>query len=62
MTTKGQGESELGNQPDPHRRWLFSYLKRGDTWDGIERVDDATPGFTVVAARGDMRLYRIEGI
>lgn len=62
MTNKGQGESELGNQPDPHRRWLFSYLKRGDTWDGIERVDDATPGFTVVAARGDMRLYRIEGI
>lgn len=62
MTNKGQGESELGGPPDPHRRWLFSYLKRGGTWSGIERVDDATPGFTVVTARGDMRLYRIEGV
>ena len=43
-------------------RWLFSYHQRGDTWRGIEAIDDDTPGFSVVAARDDMRLYRIEGV
>ncbi|HIT44705.1 MAG TPA: hypothetical protein IAC28_01255 [Candidatus Aphodovivens excrementavium] len=43
-------------------RWLFSYFNRGDTWSGIETIDDNTPGFTVVAAQDDMRLYRIDGM
>lgn len=43
-------------------RWLFSYYNRGDTWSGIETIDDNTPGFTVVAAQDDMRLYRIDGM
>lgn len=30
-------------------------------WGGISRVDDETPGFEVVLAEGDMRLYRIVG-
>lgn len=54
--------SAEGTGSDLQRRWLFSYYERVDTWSGIERVDDDTPGFTVLAARDDMRLYRIEGV
>lgn len=30
-----------------------------DQWDGILRITDSTPGFEVVMAEGDMRLYKI---
>lgn len=30
-------------------------------WEGISSIDDDTPGFSVVLAEGDMRLYRIDG-
>jgi len=28
-------------------------------WAGIDTISDDTPGFSVVLAQGDMRLYRI---
>lgn len=32
---------------------------RPEDWEGIEDVDDDTPGLEVVLAEGDMRLYRV---
>ena len=29
-------------------------------WEGIETINDETPGFTPVLSEGDMRLYRID--
>ena len=37
--------------------YLFSYEE--NEWFGIDRIDDETPGFEIVLAEGDMRLYRI---
>ncbi|WP_139653432.1 DUF6541 family protein [Raoultibacter phocaeensis] len=37
--------------------FLFSY--EANDWFGIDRIDDSTPGFEIVLAEGDMRLYRI---
>lgn len=48
-----QGESLEDKGP---RFW--SYYP--EQWSGIETIDDATPGFSVMLSRGDMRLYRIE--
>lgn len=31
-----------------------------ENWIGIDSIDDSTPGFKVVLAEGDMRLYEIE--
>ena len=40
--------------------WLKQYSKRDvDEWAGIGNVGDDTPGFELVLAEGDMRLYRI---
>ena len=33
-----------------------------DNWIGIDNIDDSTPGFKVVLAEGDMRLYEIESL
>lgn len=33
-----------------------------DMWQGIISINDSTPGFDVVLAKDDMRLYRIAGI
>ncbi|WP_130810668.1 DUF6541 family protein [Olsenella sp. Marseille-P4559] len=41
------------------RRRLLSYDP--EQWDGIEGITDGTPGFKVILARDDMRLYEIEG-
>ena len=38
--------------------WLAHY-KKPEQWKGIDAVRDDTPGFTVVLAEGDMRLYKI---
>ncbi len=40
---------------------LRSYLSnyKPEEWSGIESITDTTPGFEVVMARGDMRLYKI---
>lgn len=39
----------------PH---LFTY-ENGKKWCGIDGIRDDTPGFEVVLAKGDMRLYKI---
>ena len=33
---------------------------RKEQWMGIESITDATPGFTMVLQKGDLRLYRID--
>lgn len=35
------------------------YRYKPEDWAGIESVTDETPGFEVVLADGDMRLYKI---
>lgn len=37
-----------------------NYRYHSEDWEGIESVTDNTPGFEVVLADGDMRLYKIE--
>lgn len=41
--------------------WLPQY---GDPrpWEGIDSITDDTPGFSIVLADGDMRLYRIDEV
>ena len=43
------------------RRYLFTYSD-GQNWQGILSITDETPGFEVVLAQDDMRLYRITAI
>lgn len=38
-----------------------SFLNKSD-WRGITSINDETPGFKVVLAEGDMRLYEIESV
>ena len=38
-------------------RWYMNGYER--KWAGIDTISDDTPGFSVVLAQGDMRLYRI---
>lgn len=42
---------------DEDATFLFCYEPQ--EWEGIDAVDDVTPGFEVVLSEGDMRLYRI---
>lgn len=42
----------------PH---LFTYGE-GEQWRGIDSIRDDTPGFEVVLAEGDMRLYKITAL
>lgn len=44
---------------DPERAKEFFALYNEGDWAGIEAIDDSTPGFEVVLAEDDMRLYRI---
>ena len=46
------------NQASQHHLWTYSPEK----WPGLNGIDDATPGFEVVLARDDMRLYRISAL
>ncbi|MCI2183217.1 MAG: hypothetical protein LKK55_00720 [Olsenella sp.] len=48
---------DQGSDNGEGRARLWSYVP--EQWDGIEDITDDTPGFTVVLARDDMRLYRI---
>ncbi|MDO4890487.1 MAG: hypothetical protein Q3963_03925 [Coriobacteriaceae bacterium] len=36
------------------------YEKNKKAWRGVDRIDDDTPGFTLVLKEGDMRLYKID--
>lgn len=41
--------------------WLVQYSKKQHAaWAGIYGIDDNTPGFSVLLAEDDMRLYRID--
>lgn len=40
---------------DPYYLWSYYYWQ----WEGFDAVNDETPGFEIVLADGDMRLYRI---
>lgn len=46
--------------PEKWRTYLFTYYDHPEYWDGITHVVDDTPGFDVVLAKDDMRLYRID--
>ena len=37
----------------------YDFCYSEDDWRGIDAVNDDTPGFEVILAEGDMRLYRI---
>lgn len=39
---------------------LMTYHKK--EWNGIMQIDESTPGFELVLAEGDMRLYRISAL
>ena len=49
------------NPSDPDSNFFFTY-DDNSLWAGIDYVRDSTPGFEVVLARDDMRLYRITAI
>ena len=49
------------NPSDPDSNFFFTY-DDNSLWAGIDYVRDSTPGFEVVLARDDMRLYRITTI
>lgn len=54
----GAGYLLLLDQGNPDATRLFTYNPQ--EWEGVEAVTDETPGFTVLLAQGDMRLYRID--
>ena len=39
----------------------FSWAYQPDQWAGINAINPDTPGFTLLLAQGNMRLYRIDG-
>ena len=45
-------------EPDVESPRLFTY-ENGKKWRGIDGIRDDTPGFEVVLAEDDMRLYKI---
>ena len=47
---------DLEEKDNPHHFW--SYFP--DQWEGIEGIDDDTPGFKTVLSQDNMRLYEIE--
>ena len=42
------------------RYWFDHYYK--ELWQGMDAITEETPGFKVVLAEGDMRLYEIEPV
>ena len=54
-------QGRVYNPADPDSNFFFTY-ENGSLWRGIDLVNDDTPGFEVVLARGDMRLYRITAV
>lgn len=49
---------DQGDQGIRKNRYLASYSEA--LWEGIDSIDDDTPGFELVLSEDDMRLYRIE--
>lgn len=54
-----QGSVEPTGPNGERRRFLPENGVPRETWSGISSIFDDTPGFEVVLAEGDMRLYRI---
>lgn len=50
-----QGESYVESP------YLFTYGE-GEQWRGIDSIRDDTPGFEVILAEGDIRLYKITAV
>ena len=50
-----QGEDKEGD-----RYWFGHY--NSTEWVGIDAITDETPGFKVILAEDDMRLYEIESV
>lgn len=48
---------DLGGEPLDERCYYGYYTM--DKWSGMNSINDGTPGFEVVLAEGDMRLYKI---
>ena len=51
---------DQGTREDEDRLYFWSYYP--DQWEGIESITDNTPGFSIVLAEKDMRLYKIDEI
>ena len=49
---------DQGENDEEERQRFWSYYP--EQWIGIEAISDDTPGFTVVLAEDDMRLYKID--
>lgn len=49
---------DLGGEPLDERCYYGYYTM--EKWSGLNLIDDETPGFSVVLAEGDMRLYKID--
>lgn len=49
----------LLDQGDAQKREPYPFTYDQEDWQGVDSVDDATPGFEIVLSDGDMRLYRI---
>ena len=49
---------DLGGENRNDRRYLRRY--HPEDWTGINAINDETPGFTILLAEGDMRLYEIK--
>lgn len=52
---------DQGEEDDTEGRYWFDHYYV-DLWQGMDAVDDETPGFKVVLSEGDMRLYEIEPV
>lgn len=52
---------DQGNDDESQDRYWFDHYYE-DLWKGMDAITDTTPGFEVVLAKGDMRLYAINSI
>ena len=48
---------DMGGEPLAERTY-YGYYKQ-DSWKGLNEINDDTPGFEVILAESDMRLYKI---
>lgn len=51
---------DIGGERTESRRYLDNSVVYPVEWDGIDGIDDETPGFKTLLSEGDMRLYEIE--
>ena len=48
---------DQGDQGVRKNRYLFTYDET--LWEGIDSIDDTTPGLELMLSEDDMRLYKI---